>query len=208
MLSTLPTPIRVSPADLLSIPSIDAIIAKITETVDTDLQFDIDNLQKTHLLRNRLETVDGSLSRVTRRRRHYLMMVAVPAYRKSLTRLLLGDHTLSVERLRYPSRYRLTIPRAQRLCRFCLADVEDEVHALLICEAQPTLVDLREQFLSDAFLNDRELEAAAGMLSSHDFLCRLVSSRKIVARLAKYVHEVLIFFDRFQRYIAPGFHTP
>ncbi|KAJ7680744.1 hypothetical protein DFH06DRAFT_1405408, partial [Mycena polygramma] len=86
MLSRLPTPIRIAPADFVSVPNIKAIIAKVAEAVDADLQFDIDHLQKTHLLRNRLESVDGTLSLATRRRRHYLMMVSIPAHRKALTR--------------------------------------------------------------------------------------------------------------------------
>ncbi|KAJ6625097.1 hypothetical protein B0H10DRAFT_2316634 [Mycena sp. CBHHK59/15] len=47
---------------------------------------------------------------VTRCLCHYLTMVAVPAHRKALTRLLLGDHNLSVEHLQYPVRYRLPVP--------------------------------------------------------------------------------------------------
>ncbi|KAJ7628026.1 hypothetical protein DFH06DRAFT_1226943 [Mycena polygramma] len=116
MLSRLPTPIRIAPADFLAVDVISAIITKVGEVADADLQFDVDHLQKTHLLRNRLELVDGSLSLAPRRRRHYLMMVTIPVHRKSLTRLLLGDHTLSVERLRYPARYRQSIPREERLC--------------------------------------------------------------------------------------------
>jgi hypothetical protein len=51
---------------------------------------------------------------LTRRRlRHYLKLVAVPAHRKALTGLLLGDHLLSVERPSLPG----TVPgrRPERL---------------------------------------------------------------------------------------------
>ncbi|KAJ7456855.1 hypothetical protein B0H11DRAFT_2243748 [Mycena galericulata] len=143
MLRTLPTPIRMTAADFLSPLSIDAIIKKVMEVVDADLQFDVDFLQKTHLLRNRLETVEETLTLVTRRRRHYLTMVMIPAHRKALTRLLLSDHNLSVERLRYPARYRLAIPREERLCRFCRDGVEDEVHSLLECEGSSRLMEMR-----------------------------------------------------------------
>jgi hypothetical protein len=177
MLSTLPTPIRVVPTNFLPVVTIDAIIEKVTIVVDADLQFDIDNLQKTHLLRNRLEAVDETFSLVTRRRRHYLMMVADPAHRKALTRLLLGDHTLSVERLRYPARHRLSIPRHERLCRFCRTGVEDEVHALLDCNTSVRLADMRAQFLEDAFLRDGELKVAFTQMSHYEFLRRLVSLR-------------------------------
>ncbi|KAJ7707450.1 hypothetical protein B0H17DRAFT_918047, partial [Mycena rosella] len=52
LLSTLTMPIHIAPADFLSIPTIDTIIAKVSEVIDANLQFDIDHLQKTHLPRN------------------------------------------------------------------------------------------------------------------------------------------------------------
>ncbi|KAJ7248142.1 hypothetical protein B0H12DRAFT_1090849, partial [Mycena haematopus] len=45
-------------------------------------------------------------------------MVLVPSHRKALTGLLLGDHSLSVECLRYGARYRRPVPHIMRLCRF------------------------------------------------------------------------------------------
>ncbi|KAJ6591290.1 hypothetical protein DFH09DRAFT_1074010 [Mycena vulgaris] len=111
-------------------------------------------------------------------------MVAVPAQPKALTRLLLGDHSLSIERLRYPARYRLAVPREERLCRFCREAIEDEVHALLACEAQLPLVKLRGTFLADVFECDSVLNEAFETLSPHAFLCRVVSSRAAVTRLA------------------------
>ncbi|KAJ7112784.1 hypothetical protein C8R43DRAFT_1091472 [Mycena crocata] len=208
MLCTLPTPIRIFPADFLCPETIDAIIKKVAEVVDADLQFDIDHLQKTHLLRNRLEHVDESYALVTRRRRHYLTMVTIPAHRKALTRLLLSDHNLSVERLRYPARYRLAIPRGERLCCFCLTTVEDEAHALLGCQAHPPLVQLRECFLADILELDIKLEDAFKRMYNYNFLRRIVSSRRAVARVAKYVCDVLALFDRYQRHIPAGYNIP
>jgi hypothetical protein len=60
LLRALPTPIRVIPGDFLSIPTIDAITKKVVEAADADLQFDINFLQKTHLLRDRLELAGES----------------------------------------------------------------------------------------------------------------------------------------------------
>ncbi|KAJ7887948.1 hypothetical protein B0H13DRAFT_2342185 [Mycena leptocephala] len=124
MLRRLPTSIHVQPDDLLDIKRIDAVMKRVVQVVDMDLQRDIDRLVKTHMLRNQLEMGDDrSLTLVTRRLRHYLTMVAVPTHRKALTGLLLGDHNLSVERLRYPARYREIVPRRFRLCRFCRGSV-------------------------------------------------------------------------------------
>ncbi|KAJ7640456.1 hypothetical protein DFH06DRAFT_1334808 [Mycena polygramma] len=132
-------------------------------------------------------------------------MVHVPAHRKALTRLLLSDHNLSVERLRYPARYRLAIPREERLCRFCRVSVEDEAHALLECDVYGPLANLRERFLSDAFACDPALEGEYLRLSHYDFLGRMVSSRKAIQRVARFVAEVFVLFDSFERFIPSGF---
>ncbi|KAJ6559456.1 hypothetical protein DFH09DRAFT_1083622 [Mycena vulgaris] len=63
MLGTLPTPICVVPADFLSIPTIEAIMAEVARHR---------YLQKTHSLRDRLEAVDETHFLVTRRRRHWI----------------------------------------------------------------------------------------------------------------------------------------
>ncbi|KAJ7290928.1 hypothetical protein C8J57DRAFT_1491456 [Mycena rebaudengoi] len=167
MLRRLPTPIEVSPDNLLSADFIDSLIIRITDIADADLQFDIDNLVKTHLLRNRLEPGEGNSSNlVTRRLRHYLTMVVVPTHRKALTGLYLGDHSLSVERLRYSARYKAKVPREYRLCRFCRRAVEDEVHALFDCTSQARLVDLRTRFLADLANRDPTTRAILAKSSS------------------------------------------
>ncbi|KAJ7201049.1 hypothetical protein GGX14DRAFT_571622 [Mycena pura] len=60
LLRSLPTPILIVPSDFLSVAAIEAIMKKVVEAVDADLQFDINFLQKTHLPRNRLEFVEES----------------------------------------------------------------------------------------------------------------------------------------------------
>lgn len=209
MLQRLPTAIEVSPDELLSAKSIEALVKKIVTVVDADLQRDIDNLVKTHMLRNRLEPgEDKTLRLVTRRLRHYLVLVAVPAHRKAMTGLLLGDHNLSVERLRYPARYRNAVPREHRLCRFCRRAVEDEVHALFDCSADFRLVDLRTDFL-DSLLNcDPVAHALSVSHSSYEFMIKLVSSRKAVKLFAKYIYQVLNIFDGTPRYFPLVFRSP
>ncbi|KAF7367263.1 Reverse transcriptase domain-containing protein [Mycena sanguinolenta] len=58
MLRSLPTPICIAPADFLCLQSIEAIAKRVEEVVDADIQFDINFLQKTHLLRGRLELIE------------------------------------------------------------------------------------------------------------------------------------------------------
>ncbi|KAK0464830.1 hypothetical protein IW261DRAFT_1347109, partial [Armillaria novae-zelandiae] len=52
-----------------------------------------------------------------------------PAHRKTVMRLLTSPHALAIEVLRCSERRRPSVPRNQRLCRYCESDVEDEVHA-------------------------------------------------------------------------------
>ncbi|KZV93920.1 hypothetical protein EXIGLDRAFT_595836, partial [Exidia glandulosa HHB12029] len=64
-------------------------------------------------------------------------------YRQALTSLVVSDHCLSIELLRRGTRSRPgSVPRALRLCRFCLTAVEDPLHVLFVCSASP---DLRAQ---------------------------------------------------------------
>ncbi|KAJ7918680.1 hypothetical protein B0H13DRAFT_2435218 [Mycena leptocephala] len=209
MLKRLPTAIDVEPEDLLSVSRVDAIKKEVVRIVDADLQHDIDNLIKTHMLRNRLESGEQkSLTLVTRRLRHYLTMVAVPAHRKAMTGLLLGDHNLSVERLRYPARYREAIPRQHRLCRFCRGDIEDEVHALFDCTADPRLVELRSRFLETLRICDSTTWDSYKRISNYDFMLKLVPSRKAVQVFAKYIFLVLSHYAEFPRYFPVAFRIP
>ncbi|KAJ6493831.1 hypothetical protein DFH09DRAFT_1022374, partial [Mycena vulgaris] len=107
VLGHLPTPIHVTEADLRDDKAVEAVMERVEKVLDSDLQHDIDTFTRTHLLRDRVERIDEGegryrLGHVTRRRRHYLD-VPIPSHRKAITRLLLSDHNLSVERLRYPS---------------------------------------------------------------------------------------------------------
>ncbi|KAJ7127518.1 hypothetical protein C8R43DRAFT_1210690 [Mycena crocata] len=207
MLRRLPTPIEVMADKLLCTDSIEAIEKRVIAIADADLQHDIDRLVKTHLIRNRLELdTDKSLRLVTRRLRHYLHMVAV--HRKAITGLLLGDHNLSVERLRYPARYRAKVPREFILCRFCRGAVEDKTHALLDCNTEERLVMLRSDFLDGISSRDPTLLALHGTMSNYDFLLRLIASRKLVQWVAKYIFNVLTLYQESPRFFPVAFRIP
>ncbi|KAJ7142485.1 hypothetical protein C8R44DRAFT_602888, partial [Mycena epipterygia] len=208
MLSTLPTPIHIAPADFLSVPTIEALRKKVAEVVDTDFQLDIDHLKKTHLLRNRLESVEDKLSLVTRRGRHYLTMVSIPSHHKALTRLLLSDHMFSVERLRYPASYRLCIPQEECLCHFCCRAVEDEVHALLDCNRHGPLAELRPASW---------LTLLIVMMCWMEYLCCCPDTTFCITWWppGKWSHgwqstsmRFFILFDKFQRFIPAGYNIP
>ncbi|KAJ6557646.1 hypothetical protein B0H19DRAFT_947095, partial [Mycena capillaripes] len=134
--------------------------------------------------------------------RHYLKMVVVPAHRKAMTGLLLGDHNLSVERLRYPARCRDAVPHEHRLCRCCQGGIEDEVHALFDCTGNPRLVELRSQFLDSLKSVDTATAEPHRKMSNYDFMLKIFLSRKAVALYAKYIFLVLSVFDETPRYFS------
>ncbi|KAF7356855.1 Reverse transcriptase domain-containing protein [Mycena venus] len=209
LLRRLPTTIEVTPDDLLCSETVEAIAKRVVSIVDTDLQRDIDRLVKTHLLRNRVETTeDKSIRLVTRHLRHYVMDVAVPAHRKAMTGLLLGDHNLSVERLCYRARYRDPVPRQFRLCRFCRSGVEDEVHALFDCTNEPRLVTLRTTFLDELASRDPAVRATYLAVPNYDFLLKMVASKKAVQLFAKYIFLVLSLFQETPRFFPVVFRIP
>jgi hypothetical protein len=98
LLRRLPPSVEATSDHLLCRNTMEGLAKKIVSIMDEDLQHDIDCLVKTHLLRNRLENgEDRGLQLVVRHLRHYPVDVAVPAHRKAITGLLLGDHSLSVD---------------------------------------------------------------------------------------------------------------
>ncbi|KAJ7163707.1 hypothetical protein C8R46DRAFT_901951 [Mycena filopes] len=141
-------------------------------------------------------------------KRTFVVLLGVPAHRKAMTGLLLGDHNLSSERLRYPSRYRNAVPRNFRLCRFCRAAVEDEVHALFDCIDDAGLLDLRRNFLDSLAACDPVVWGLYTVIPNYDFMLRLVASRKAVQIFAKYIFLVLSLYQDTPRYYPLVFRIP
>ncbi|KAJ6626089.1 hypothetical protein B0H10DRAFT_1906984 [Mycena sp. CBHHK59/15] len=201
--------IEVSPDDLLCVKTIDAVMKDVLAVVNADLQRDINWLVKTHMLRNQLEMgADKSLTTATRRLRHYLTMVVVPTHRKAMTGLLLRDHNLSVERLRYAARYREAVPRQFRLCRFRRGNVEGEVRAIFDCIAEGRLIQLRTEFLKELTICDLGIARLYGSMPNYDFMLKLVPSRKAVRIFAKFIYLVLCVFQDTPCYFPVVFRVP
>ena len=104
------------------------------------------------------------------------------------------------ERLRWRTRYQPYVERQERLCRFCEAEVENEVHALFECGASAQLVVTR-------LLMKRDLEAAGqaedtrGCVASweaekwFEVVEWMLRSERWTNRLAKSVYDVLRIFE-------------
>ncbi len=125
--------------------------------------------------------------------------VPIPAHRKALVWLLTSSHILAVEVLRWPERRRPSVPRSQRLCRFCLSEVEDEALALWYCNGSQSLDDLRSDFFTLVFLMATShfsdlLKSAASSFEVIDVLLG-ADDMKVVGALAKYVFNVFRIFS-------------
>ncbi|KAJ6529072.1 hypothetical protein DFH09DRAFT_934978, partial [Mycena vulgaris] len=71
-----------------------------------DLQLDVNQSTRLYLLHGRLEPLEEDPPKaITTILRHYLVLVVNSAHCKALTRRLVSQHPLAVERLRYKKRY-------------------------------------------------------------------------------------------------------
>ncbi|KAI0064582.1 hypothetical protein BV25DRAFT_1906569 [Artomyces pyxidatus] len=127
------------------------------------------------------------------RLREYLQ-VPIPEHRLALTRLVLADHCLAEVRLRWAERYRASVPRDSRLCRFCEECVETPVHALFECVADEQLCVLRREFLADMLFHMPSLREDTVGMSNIEALRHLLQLRKTLPLLARFTHAVLKVF--------------
>ncbi|KZV87551.1 hypothetical protein EXIGLDRAFT_597847, partial [Exidia glandulosa HHB12029] len=138
-LQLLPIPVDLGwPDDAASIDNVrDRVRASLVE----HLGVEIDGSGKLPLLKGRLH--QNCFQQAVPRPapvtvfRGYLKIRA-REHRTALTQFLFSDHYLAVERLRYED-----VERADRKCRFCGMEVEDEIHALFECVGHPDLAPLR-----------------------------------------------------------------
>ncbi|OCH90094.1 hypothetical protein OBBRIDRAFT_731429, partial [Obba rivulosa] len=115
--------------------------------------------------------------------------------------LLVSDHPLAVERLRWAERYRGVVPRSLRLCRLCHRAVEDPLHALFACTGATGLVTLRAAFFQRVDAERPELRRRAR--DPEGLLCALLLQRDMTAMLAKLAANVLDVFERVPMWIHP-----
>lgn len=118
------------------------------------------------------------------------LRVRIPEHREALTKLLVSEHHLAVERLRYTG-----VDHDLRLCRHCHSAVEDPVHVVLVCTAREELASLREAFM--ASLGGKV--GAGGMehlsrLSPKRLLQYLAACEDTVDMFARFVRDVLRLF--------------
>jgi len=100
-----------------------------------------------HQLTNLSDTRSYLLVKETLKFEEYLNSIEVIKYRIALTRFRLSSHSFMIEKGRWSQH---KIPVDQRFCRYCLNDIEDEFHVLLLC---PLYEHLRKLYLPKYYYN-------------------------------------------------------
>lgn len=182
-LSRLRFPVVLEPVHLTDPESVTGLIADIEVSCARALQRDINESEKTVLLKERITSPAAvNLSDVLKYR-HYLDVV-VPVHRKALTRLVTSCHVLAVNCFRWDPVRRKEIPRNLRLCRFCHDETEDECHAMLYCVGNGALTVRRGVFFSDAHQVVPGIRTTVLNLPPPDSLRVLVREERVVRVLA------------------------
>ncbi|TFY67951.1 hypothetical protein EVJ58_g1310 [Rhodofomes roseus] len=192
-LSKLTTPVDFDVAAPLTEDGVAGCLEDLRTSLVTDLKQQINGSTRLTILSARKQR-DPALER-----RVYLA-VTNRGHRLALCRLLASDHPLAVEVLR---RHTPTVPREQRLCRFCRlqGSVEDEVHVLLKCSAEE-LRHARKQFL-DAVFARRPLWRISRERMPERFLADCSADKDVVAAFAEYVHSIFELCDTVPMAVVP-----
>ncbi|KAJ7300420.1 hypothetical protein DFH08DRAFT_725343, partial [Mycena albidolilacea] len=122
--------------------------------------------------------------------RHYLVLVVNPRHRKAITRLLVSQHPLAVECLRYKKQYHKEIvPRNLRRCRFGCVSVETVEHAMFFCDQMDELIQRRTTFVLAMSARLPEI-LVVSTATATAVLRSLVFNRDAVCQVAKFAHYV------------------
>ncbi|KAF8126883.1 hypothetical protein K438DRAFT_1790249 [Mycena galopus ATCC 62051] len=134
-----------------------------------------------YLLHDRLEPLkDEAPQKITMILRHYLELVTNPNHRKAITRLLVSQHPLAIDRMRNKSRYhRVEVPRDLRVCWF---------------GCREKLVDCRRGFVNAVQGFDPSVLTVAPWNVTR-VLRGLIFRRDTVCQVAKYAYKVFAIFN-------------
>jgi hypothetical protein len=189
-------PIQLPPLPEINGETCDNLAKAVHAVGMKHLATDTDASTRLYLLHGRREPLEEEPPKaVTSILRHYLILVENAHHRKALTRMLLSQHPLAVEKLRYPRRYHdEPVPRELRKCRFLCDQVETVEHALFFCNGSEDLREKRRVFKLGVSTKVPEV-LAINPWNATEVLRKLVFERETVCQLAKYVHRVFAIFE-------------
>ena len=112
----------------------------------------------------------------------YLLQIKDFRLRKSLSKLRLSSHTLSIESGRH-CKPKLVIN--ERLCKFCSNCIETEEHFLLHC---PFYNEERERLLTNIILCENRIVVTQ---NAHEVFVNLMSTKncEVLFSLCKFIHK-------------------
>ncbi|KAJ7170256.1 hypothetical protein C8R43DRAFT_875940, partial [Mycena crocata] len=194
-LGSLPMPVTIPGMGSLTGDDCEAVCKAIYASAMKSLEAEITASARLYLLHGRLEPLeDAPPRRITAVLRHYLTLVVNANHRRAITRLLLSQHNLAVERLRHSARRKEPVPRHLRLCRFGCNKLESVEHALLLCTRSLDLVQKRSRFIAAVSSKVPSIQTV-----NHDtatvVLKTLIFNRETVCQVAKFAWQAFRVYD-------------
>ncbi len=196
-LFALPVPVLLHLENPPSIDGITATLRELESSLATHLYDSVTKSRKLPVIKARFQRMPKPIKLSLVCRQQSYLNVSNPKDREALTRLICANTRLGVEEGRHRSP---KIPWHRRICRFCrkAGAVEDEIHALLQCDAAP-VVDCREVYLLTALETQPEpLPGAREMyfrMQPWDFLDFLLRTDRLLATLARFARAILDLLD-------------
>ena len=126
------------------------------------------------------------------------LFARVHNHRVALTRILCGGHGLATE-LALCSKRGIP-PRSERRCRACGLDIEDVIHAMLLCQKDPQLTSARQAILEGfSTTHPAPLLPTSGAKDAWtSLLVSALEQRELVDDLARLAWHTLLSFKAVQ----------
>jgi hypothetical protein len=187
--------VELPPLTALTLESCTALGKAVYTSAMKFLDSKVESSARLYLLHDRREPLEDEAPRkITVVLRHYLDLVVNAKHRKALTRLLVSQHPLAVERMRYKQRYhRENVPRHCRLCRFGCGVVETVEHALFFCTGAVKLTECRGMFVDTVRDRDPRILTVTPD-NGTEILKTLIFRRDTVCQIAKLAHKIFAIF--------------
>ncbi|KAJ7272399.1 hypothetical protein C8J57DRAFT_1064688, partial [Mycena rebaudengoi] len=109
--------------------------------------------------------------------------------------LLLSQHELAIESLRYNPRYYWRVERHLRLCRFGCDDVEIVEHALFFCGGSENLADVRHKFVRAVSAKAPSVLTLQNEENATVVLKKIIFNKETVCRIAKFASQTFRIFS-------------
>ncbi|KAK0237574.1 hypothetical protein EDD85DRAFT_769428, partial [Armillaria nabsnona] len=115
--------------------------------------------------------------------------------------LLLSNHLLALERMRWSEYGKPKVLRDHWKCQFCRTVIELPEHALLCCNGMAGLIELRRQVWAELLVRIPSVLLLFDQVNDICFLQQLIAERSSITLVAKFAYNVLQIF-----YAAPMLH--